>query len=157
MKTKKHIVIWIVTALVVLVTLATVFVVEFVGKGKGGEEQPLDRFPEDALEAAVKLNQAGYVVKSHTGDQELTALENDAYMVYGVTFTGRLTGYIEVYSADETQLMAEIMYFEHNADAKILYNAIRSNWSAERDEGEIRYKGKTVYMGLPEALDALDK
>ena len=150
---KKYTVLWITVVIVVIAVLATVLVVEWLG----GSDSKTGRFPEDSIEASVKLNAAGYAVSVEDNIRMLSSIAKEASEMYKIAFTGQITSYMTASDAETGELQAEIFYFENSADAKMLYDKMKEGWSFEKDEGELRIHDKTVYMGYRKALHALDK
>ena len=153
MTKKKYTVLWIIVVLTVIAVLTTVFIVERVNVK---DEKTPDRFPQDAIEASLKMTGAGYSVSVEDNIGMLSSIANEASTMYEIAFSGQLVSYMTASDAKTGQLQAEIFYFEYNADAKRLYDKMAENWNFSKEEGEIRVKDKTVYMGYKEALDALE-
>ena len=146
--------VWITVLIaVVLLTaavLTAIFVVDFRGNdSKGG-------VPSDNLEAALKLQNAGYTVE-YESEQMLTSLTTEASDYYKIAFSGKITAYLEAYDTETKELQAEIFYMEYAEDAKLLYQKMKEEWKFTKEEGELRYSGNTVYMGKSEALNAFEK
>lgn len=150
---KKYAVLWTTVAIIVILVLATVLIVEWFGKD---EKQP-DRFPQDAIEASIKMKNAGYTVTVEDNIKMLSSIAQEASTMYEIVFSGQLASYMTASDAQTGELQAEIFYFKYEADAKKLYEKMKADWKFEKDEGELRIQDKTVYMGYKKALDALEK
>ena len=152
MTKKKYAVLWITVALVVIAVLSTIVIVEWMD----GNDKEINRFPEDSIEASIKLNTAGYTVSVEDNIKMLSSISKEASEMYEIIFTGQLVSYMTASDAETSELQAEIFYFEYDSDARKLYDKMKSDWKFEEDEGELRIHGKTVYMGYKKALDALE-
>ena len=149
-KTSALMTVLIAVVLLTAAALTAVYVVDFWGNdSKGG-------VPSDNLEAALKLQNAGYTVE-YESEQMLSSLTTEASDHYNIAFSGKITAYLEVYDTETKELKAEIFYMEYAEDAELLYQKMKEGWEFSKEEGELRYSGNTVYMGKSEALNALEK
>ena len=147
-KTKKRI-IWASLAIVIVV-FATIFLVEYWQKS--GSQS--DSFPLDGMEASLKMSGKGYYINIQDNRSALQTISRDASAEYSIAFNGTMTSYIEVGDKANTgMIQAQIFYFEYNADAKLLYQAMLEKWTFEKEEGELRYRDNVVYMGYGAVLD----
>ncbi len=135
-----------------IAVLAAILIIE----GRDDQEPFSSRFPQDGVEASLKLAGKGYQVEVEEQPATLSSLQNDAAAMYDLTFFGAMTAYIEVYDKENGGMQAQIFYFEHEADAKVLYDAMKADWQYKGDQGQIRCRDNVVYMGYGEALDALE-
>ncbi|MBE6638969.1 MAG: hypothetical protein E7616_05900 [Ruminococcaceae bacterium] len=152
MKRNKMAKIWVFTGIAVLLLIGTILTIEYFLQ----EEKPLSRFPKDGIEAALKLNNAGYSVNVEDDMYMMASMSKDACDMYEIAFDGRIVSYLAIYDAEKTAMQAEIFYFEYEKDAKTLYEALKATWEAEGKDGQLRFKDKTVYMGYAKALDAFE-
>ncbi len=153
MSKKKYMAMWIAAAVIFIAVLGIVWMVEF----GDNEDKPLNRFPRDAVEASLKMTGAGYSVTVEDDVYMLASMESDASEMYKIAFSGQIVSYMTVSDAETGELQAEIFYFEYNSDAKLLYDKMVEDWNFEKEEGELRIKDKTIYMGYAKTLDVLEK
>ena len=154
MTKKKKQILWIGGGILLLIAvLASILIIEGCDDGK---DLFSSRFPEDGVEASLKLAGRGYSVDVKEQPATLSSLQSDAASMYDLTFFGAMTAYIEASDSEDGSLQAQIFYFEYEQDAKTLYDAMKADWQYKDEEGQIRYQGNAVYMGYGEALDALE-
>ena len=149
---KKRMWIWIAVGVAVALAILSIFCVEYYMDNK-----ETIGFPEDGISATLKLGGLGYTTTLQDDTAALSSLANDASVMHDVAFFGAMTSYIEVYDAETGAIQAQIFYFTHNSDAKLLYEAMKKTWQYDKDAGELRYQKNAVYMGYTEVLEQLEK
>jgi hypothetical protein len=142
---------WMVATLVFVVILAVIYCVDFAEKDISA------RFPEDGLEASLKMSGKGYAVTVEDNFYDLSAMAKDAADMYGIAFTGNIEMYLTLMDDESGELQAEIFYFENKIDAELLYASMNENWQFTGEEGQLRIRENVVYMGYRSALDAFEK
>jgi competence protein ComGC len=141
----------IVTVVLIVAVLAVVFVVEWFNQSDFGTG-----VPQDSLEAALKLQNAGYSVQIEQ-EQMLPSLTEAASQEYGIVFSNSIIAYLKALDPESEKEMAEIFYFASEADAELLYNKMKENWKFTEEQGQLRHKGVVVYMGYGDVLDDFEK
>ena len=140
-----------VTVLLAAIVLAVVLVIDFVNK-----DSMMSGVPQDSVDGAMKLQNAGYSVEVEK-EQLLPSLGQQMSEHYGITFTGSITAYLRALDPESMEMKAEIFYFASEAEAAQIYEVMKKDWKFTKEEGELRHKGKVVYMGFAETLNKFEK
>ncbi|MBE6672607.1 MAG: hypothetical protein E7599_03685 [Ruminococcaceae bacterium] len=139
------------TVLLVAAVLITVLVIDGMQ-----DDSILSGVPDNSLDAAMKLQSAGYSVEMEK-ELLLPALTQQMAEHYGITFTGSITAYLKALDPESMEMKAEIFYFANEAEAKQIYEVMKKNWKFDKEQGELRHRGNVVYMGFSEVLNAFEK